>query len=88
MKRSRFTDEDIALAVQRAALGSADEEIAYNQGISRQTTIHENKQPEGPGAADLRRLRQLEEENRELKHLVADLCLDKRILQNALSNEL
>jgi putative transposase len=56
-------------------------------GISEQTFFRRKKKYGGLGVSELRRLRQLEEENRQLKRLVADLTLDKQMLQDVLSKK-
>jgi putative transposase len=56
-------------------------------GIAEQTFFRWKKKYEGLGVSELRRLRQLEEENRQLKRLVADLTLDKQMLQDVLSKK-
>ena len=64
------------------------EEICRKMGISQATFYAWRKKFGGLGVAELRRLRQLEEENRRLKQLVADLSLDKVMLQDVLSKKL
>jgi len=64
------------------------EEVCRKLGISQQTFYRWKKKFDGLGVAEVRRLKQLEEENRKLKHLVADLSLDKQILQDVLSKKL
>lgn len=63
-------------------------EVIRKIGISEQTFYRWKKQYAGMGVAELRRLKQLEEENRKLKQLVADLSLDKVMLQDVLSKKL
>ena len=63
-------------------------EILRKLGITEQTFYRWKKRITGLGVSELRRLRQLEEENRKLKRLVADLSLDKRMLQEVLSKKL
>ena len=88
MKRSRFTEEQIAFALRQAESGTAIQEITRKLGISEQTFYRWKKKYAGLGIAELRRLKHLEEENRKLKQLVADLSLDKQILQDVLSKKL
>ena len=88
MKKSRFTEEQIAFALRQAESGTAIQEITRKLGISEQTFYRWKKKYAGLGVAELRRLKQLEEENRKLKRLVADLSLDKQILQDVLSKKL
>jgi putative transposase len=87
MKKSRFTEEQIAFALRQAEGGTAITEICRKLGASEQTFYRWKKKFAGLGVAELRRLRQLEEENRKLKQLVADLSLDKRMLQDVLSKK-
>ena len=81
MKRSKFTDEQIAFALKQAELGISVEEVCRKMGISDATFYVWRKKYGGIGPSELRRLRQLEEENRKLKQIVADLRLDKAMLQ-------
>ena len=76
MKKSKFTEEQIAFALKQAESGTTVEEICRKMGISQATFYAWRKKFGGLGVAELRRLRQLEEENRKLKQLVADLSLD------------
>ena len=88
MKKSKFTEEQIAFALKQAESGTTVEEICRKRGISQATFYAWRKKFVGLGVAELRRLRQLEEENRKLKQLVADLSLDKVMLQDVLSKKL
>ena len=87
MKKSRFTEEQIAFALRQSEGGTAITEICRKLGVSEQTFYGWKKKFAGLGVAELRRLRQLAEENRKLKQLVADLSLDKRMLQDVLSKK-
>ncbi len=82
MKRSRFTEEQIAFALKQQELGVAVDEICRKLGISDATFYNWKKKYSGLGPSELRRLKQLEEENAKLKRLVADLSLDKAMLQD------
>jgi putative transposase len=88
MKKSRFTEEQIAFALRQAEAGTPIVEVCRKMGVSEQTFYRWKKLYAGMGVAELRRLKQLEEENRKLKTLVADLSLDKQILQDALKGKL
>jgi putative transposase len=88
MKRKRFTEEQIAYALRQAESGVPVAEVIRKMGISEQTFYRWKKRFFGMGVSELRRLRQLEEENRKLKRLVADLSLDKAMLQEVLSKKL
>ena len=89
MKKSRYTDEQIAFALKQAETGTAVAEVIRRMGVSEQTFYRWKKVYGGLGVGELRRVKQLEDnENRKLKQLVADLSLDKHILQDVLSKKL
>ena len=87
MKRMRYSAEQIVYALRQAEAGSAVVEICRKLGASEQTFYRWKKKYSGVGVSELRELRQLREENRKLKLLVADLSLDKHILQEVLSKK-
>ena len=78
----------IAYALHQAETGTSVAEVIRKIGISEQTFYRWKKQYAGMGVAELRRLKQLEEENRKLKQLVADLSLDKVMLQDVIAKKL
>ena len=82
MKRKRFTEEQIAFALRQAEAGTPVEEVCRKLGVSEPTFYRWKKHLAGMGVPEIRRLKQLEEENRRLKQLVADLTLDKTMLQD------
>ncbi len=88
MKKTRYTEKQIAYALKQAETGTAVAEVIRRMGISEQTFYRWKKLYGGLGVGELRRLKQLEDENRNLKQLVADLSLDKHILQDVLSKKL
>ena len=88
MKKSCYTDEQISFALKQAETGAPVAELIRRMGISEQTFYRWKKVYGGLGVGELRRLKLLEEENRKLKQLVADLSLDKHILQDVLSKKL
>ena len=88
MKRPAFTEEPIAFALKQAESGISVAEVCRKMGISDKTFYAWKKKFGGLGVSELRRLRQLEEENRKLKQLVADLSLDKTMLQDVLAKKL
>lgn len=85
MKRSKYTEEQIAFALKQAELGTAVPEVCRKMGVSEATFYNWKKKFGGLGPSELRRLRQLEEECNRLKRLVADLSLDKAMLQDVLA---
>ena len=84
MKKTRYTEEQIAFALKQAETGTRVEEVCRKMGISEATFYNWKKKFAGLGVTELRRLRQLEDENLRLKKLVADLSLDKEMLQEVL----
>ncbi len=87
MKTSRFTEQQIAFALKQAETGTPVNEVIRKMGISEQTFYRWKKKYNGLMPSDLKKLKQLEEENRQLKKLVADLSLDKQMLQDVLSKK-
>ena len=87
MKSSKFSEEQIAFALKQAETGTQVMEVIRKMGITEQTFYRWKKKYGGMMPSDLRKLRQLEEENRQLKKLVADLSLDKQMLQDVLSKK-
>ena len=87
MKRSKFTEEQMAFALRQAETGTKVGEICRKMGISSQTFYSWKRKYGGLGVPELRRLKQLEEENRRLKRMVADLSLDKQMLQDVLAKK-
>ena len=88
MNRSRFSEEQIAFALRQADSGSAPEEICRKLGVTQATFYRWKKKFAGMGVSEVRRLKVLEEENRKLKQLVADLSLDKAMLQEVVRKKL
>ncbi len=88
MKKSRYTDEQTAFALRQAETGTPVKEVIRKMGIAEQTFYRWKKLYGGLGPSGVRRLKQLEEENRRLKQMVADLSLDKYMLQDVLSRKL
>lgn len=71
--KKRFSEEQVAFALRQAETGISVQEVIRKMGISEQTFYRWKKKYGGLGISELRRLKQLEEENRKLKQLVADL---------------
>ena len=87
MKKKRYTEEQIAFALRQHESGKPVAEIVRKMGIAEQTFYRWKKKYAGLGVAELRRLKQLEEENKKLKQLVADLSLDKKRLQDVVQGK-
>jgi putative transposase len=87
MKKTRYTEEQIAFALRQAEAGTPVEDICRKLAVSEATFYRWKKQYAGMGVAELRRLEQLEEENKRLRQLVADLSLDRKILQDVLAKK-
>ena len=84
MKKSKFTEQQIAFALQQAEGGTPVEEICRKLGVSEATFYRWKTQFAGRGVVEIRRLKQLEEEDTKLKRPVSDLSLDKTMLQHVL----
>ncbi len=88
MKRKRFSVEQIVGVLKQAEVGVPVAELIRQVGISEQTLYRWKKQYQGLQTDQLRQLKQLQEENGRLKRLVAELTLDKTMLQDVLSKKL
>ena len=86
--KKRFSPAQIAFALRQAASGTTIGEITRKMGVTDVTFYRWKKLYANLGIAEIRRLKQLEEENSRLKRLVADLTLDKQMLQDVLSKKL
>jgi putative transposase len=84
MKKSKFTEAQIAFAIKQFETGTRVDEISRQMGISQATFFNWKKKYGSMGVSELRKLRQLEEEKHQLKKLVADLSLDKQMLQDVI----
>ena len=87
MPRKGHSEEQIAYALRQAETGKPVRELCREMGISAQAFYTWQRKYAGLGLNELRELRQLREENRKLKTLVADLTLDKHILQEVLAKK-
>jgi putative transposase len=88
MKKSRYTEEQIAYVLRQADSGTPVSDVCRSIGISEATSYISKKKYASLGVSELRKLRQLEAENARLKRLVADLTLDKHILQEVIAKKL
>ncbi len=88
MKKSKFTDAQIAFVLCQAEESTGVEEVCRKAGISQQTFYRWKKLYVGLMPSEMKRLKQLEEENGRLKRIVADLSLDKEMLQDVIRRKL
>lgn len=87
MRRSKFSPEQIAAAVKQAEAGIPVADLARRFGVSENTFYRWRSKYGGLAPSEVRRLKELEEENSRLKKVVAELVLDKQILQDVLSKK-
>lgn len=87
MKRSKFTEAQMAAALRECESGVPVAQVARKTGVSEQTLYIWKRRFGTQGVSEIRKRRQLEEENAKLKRLVADLSLDKIMLQDLLSRK-
>jgi len=88
MKVSKFTDAKKAFIVKQGNEGTTVAEICRKAGISQATYFNWKKKYEGLMPSEMRRLRDLEDENNRLKRIVADLTLDREMLQDVIKRKL
>ena len=88
MRKSKFTEQQIAFALRQAETGTKVKEVIRKLGITEQTFYRWKRQYGGLGPSELRKLRLLETENKKLKQMVADLSLDKAMLQEVIEKKL
>jgi len=88
MKRKRFTEAQIVFALRQAESGTPVSAILRKMQICEATFYRWKQKYAGLGVPEMRRLRQVEDENSRLKRLVADLTLDRQMLQDALAKKL
>ena len=87
MRKSRFSVEQMVYALKQVETGVPVAELCRKLGISEQTFYQWKKKYAGMGAVEARQVNQLKDENRRLKQLVADLTLDKPMLQEVLAKK-
>ena len=87
MRKSRFTDQQINATLKEVESGVAPKDVCRKLGVTEQTYYRWKAKFGGMEAGDARRLRDLEEENRRLKQMVADLSLDNQALKDVLKKK-
>lgn len=87
MKKSRFTQEQVITILKEVEAGSAVRDVCRHHGISEWTFYQWRAKYAGVGLPEARRLKELEDENRKLKRLVADQALDNLVLKEALTKK-
>ena len=88
MKKSRFSEQQIAFILRQAEEGTPIAEVCRKAGVSEATYYNWRKKYGGLMPSEMKRLKQLEEENAKLKKIVADLSLDKEMLQDVIKRKL
>ena len=88
MRKSWFSETEIVYAVKQIEMGVAIKELARKYGVCENTVYQWRKKYDGLSPSELKRLKELERENSQLKELVAELSLDKQILQDVLRKKL
>jgi putative transposase len=88
MKKSKFSESQIVNILKEAEAGVALDELSRQHGFSRASFYKWKAKYSGMSVADLKRLKELEEENRRLKHMYAELSLDYRVLKDIVEKKL
>ena len=88
MRTTRFSETEIVYAVKQVEMGIPAKEIARKYGVCENTVYRWRRKYDGLSSSELKRLRELERETSQLKKLVAELSLDKQILQDVLQRKL
>ena len=88
MKKTKFSEQQIAFILRQAEEGTAVGEVCRKAGISEATCYNWRKKYGGLIPSEMKRLKQLEEENQRLKKLVAGLSLDKEMLQDVIRRKI
>ena len=88
MRKSKFSENQIITILKAVEAGRTVKDVCRENGLSEATYYKWKAKYGGMEAADIRRLRELEEENRRLKHMYAELSLDHRILKEVLEKKL
>jgi putative transposase len=87
MKKSKISEAQIVAAIKEHEAGKSAADICRSLGVHQATFYSWKKKYSGMDNQELRRLKELEEENRRLKHMYAELALDNKILKDVLSKK-
>lgn len=87
MKRTKFTESQIVSCIKEHEAGRKVEDICREKGIHKATFYNWKKRYSGMDSLQLKRLKELEEENRKLKQMYADMALDNKMLKDVLSKK-
>ena len=87
MKKTRFTEAQIVASIKEYDAGKPAADISRELGISRQTLLNWRNKCGGMESHDVRRLKELEEENRRLKQMYAEAAMDIKVLKDVLSKK-
>lgn len=87
MKNSRFTETQIIGAIKEYEAGKSVADLCRELGINKATFYNWNKKYSGMESQDLKRLKELEEENRRLKQMYAELAMDNKVLKDVISKK-
>ncbi len=87
MKKSRFTETQIVAALKEYEAGKSVADICRELGVNKQTFYNWSKKYGGMESQDLKRLRELEEENRKLKQMYAELAMDNKVLKDVIAKK-
>ena len=88
MKKSRFTETQIVKILKEVETGRLVKDVCREYGVSEATYYNWKRKYGGMEASDIKRLKELEDENRRLKQMYAELCLDNRILKDIVEKKL
>ncbi len=87
MKKTRFTETQIVASLKEYEQGKSVADICRSLGVTKATFYAWNKKYSGMEGQDIKRLRELEEENRRLKQMYAELAMDNKVLKDVLSKK-
>lgn len=87
MKKTRFTETQIVNTIKEYEAGKSVFDLCRELGINKATFYNWNKKYSGMNSQELQRLKELEEENRKLKQMYAELALDNKVLKDVISKK-